>query len=194
MEHEANSKLEKIPETEKEKDVQEIINYRQGLRSAERELKDRPMSLNLIKKIHSTLLNSVRGQHKRRGEFRKEQNWIGPPGSPIDEAQYVPPEPGQVDELMSNLEEYIHSDEKDPTVQLAIIHAQFEIVHPFLDGNGRVGRILVPLFLYEKKVLHEPMFYISHYFEKHQEEYYKVLRSISKSGDWENWVSFFWKQ
>ena len=181
----------KIPETETEKDVQEIFNYRNALREATVELESRPISLNMIKKIHSILLDSVRGQYKRRGEFRQKQNWIGSPSGSREDATYVPPKPGQIMNLMTNLEEYIHQQEKDELVQLAIIHAQFELIHPFLDGNGRVGRILVPLFLYEKAILHEPMFYLSSYLEKNREEYYKCLGNISKNNDWNSWVVFF---
>ena len=149
------------------------------------------MNLNLIKKIHSVLLNSVRGQYKRRGEYRKKQNWIGSPAGSMEDAKYVPPAPNQIEELMSNLESYIHQEEKDPLVQLAIVHAQFELIHPFLDGNGRVGRILVPLFLNEKEILHEPMFYLSSYLEKNRGEYYARSENISKEDDWEGWINFF---
>jgi len=190
MELEAEGKG-KTPETETEKDVQEIVNYRNALGEAVEELQNRPISLNVIKEIHSVLLNSVRGQYKRRGEFRKKQNWIGSPSGSREDATYVPPEPEQVLDLMTNLEKYIHQEEKDELVQLAIIHAQFELIHPFLDGNGRVGRILVPLFLYEKEILHEPMFYVSSYLEKNRERYYAHLENISKNNDWNRWVGFF---
>lgn len=192
MELEAEGEGE-TPETETEKDVQEIVNYRNALGEAVEELQNRPISLNLIKEIHSVLLDSVRGQYKRRGEFRKKQNWIGSPSGSREDATYVPPEPEQVLDLMTNLEKYIHQEEKDELVQLAIIHAQFELIHPFLDGNGRVGRILVPLFLYEKDILDEPMFYISSYLETKRESYYSALENISKRGDWEHWIRFFLK-
>ena len=190
MELEAGTE-KKSPETEREKDVQEIVNYRKALNVATEEMESRPMNLNLIKKIHSVLLNSVRGQYKRRGEYRNKQNWIGSPAGSMEDAKYVPPAPNQIEELMSNLESYIHGEEKDPLVQLAIVHAQFELIHPFLDGNGRVGRILVPLFLNEKEILHEPMFYLSSYLEKNRGEYYARSENISKEDDWEGWINFF---
>jgi len=157
------------------------------------ELKTRPMNLNLINKVHHILLDSVRGQDKARGEFRRIQNWIGKPGSTVDNAKYVPPEPLIVPDYMSNLEKYIHLNEDDCLVQLAVVHAQFEIIHPYLDGNGRVGRILMPLFLYEKRMLSSPMFYLSAYLESHREEYYSRLQAVSSENDWLGWITFFLK-
>lgn len=174
-------------------DIHEIINYRKALNTAVDELKKRPISLNLLKKTHQILLSGVRGKNKMTGQFRKVQNWIGKPGSPIENARYIPPSPETIGELLDNLEKYIHYDEKDRLVQLAIIHAQFEIIHPFLDGNGRIGRILIPLFLYEKKILNNPMFYLSSYFENHREEYYNKLLSITEANKWEEWILFFLK-
>jgi len=187
--------FEAIPEkkTEKYKDIQEIINYRKSMHFAIDWLDKKPITLNLIKKIHSILLNSVRGKNKDRGEFRKIQNWIGKPGCMIEEADYVPPEPLSLMNHLSNFEKYIHYDERDRLIQLAIIHAQFEIIHPFLDGNGRVGRILIPLFLSEKGVLGLPMFYISEYLEAHRDEYYDKLKNISEKNAWEDWIEFFLK-
>ena len=138
---------------EKRVDINEIINYRQAVSYAMEQIKEKPINLNLMKKVHYGLLDSVRGRDKARGEFRIIQTWIGSPGSPIEEASYVPPVPEVVPHAMSNLEHYIHYEEKDKLVQLAILHAQFEIIHPFLDGNGRVGRMLIPLFLVENKLL-----------------------------------------
>ena len=137
------------------------------------------------------LLSGVRGRDKGRGEFRREQNYIGRYGASLEEATYVPPEPGQVVDLLSNWEHYIHFDEDDRLVQLALVHAQFELIHPFLDGNGRVGRMLIPLFLYEKKLLSSPMFYLSEYLEANRDEYYTRLRALSEANDWEGWVAFF---
>lgn len=178
-------------QTEKQKDIQEIINYRQSIGMAVNWLIKKPITLNMIKEIHSILLNSVRGKDKGRGRFRMVQNWIGKPGTPMSQAEYIPPEPMRLMEFLSNLEKYIHFDEKDHMVQLAIVHAQFEIIHPFVDGNGRLGRILVPLFLYEKKLLSTPMFYISEYFERNRDEYYNRLREITSEKKWENWIEFF---
>jgi len=178
-------------QTEKEKDIQEIINYRKSIGMALDWLIKKPITLNLIKEIHGLLLDSVRGKDKGRGRFRSIQNWIGKAGTPIEQAYYVPPEPMRLMEFLSNFEKYIHLEEKDALVQLAIIHAQFEIIHPFADGNGRVGRILIPLVLYEKKVLSTPMFYISEYLEANREEYYERLKAITQNKRWEEWIEFF---
>ncbi len=174
-------------------DVQEIVNYRTALWYAEQELKNRELSLNLIKQIHFILMQSVRGKDKNPGEFRKIQNWIGSKGTPIEEARYVPPNPMIVEEYMEKLIKFIHSDFPDRLVQSAIVHAQFEIIHPFLDGNGRVGRLLIPLFLYSKRCLSSPSFYISEYFEIHRDEYYNRLLHITAQGDWQGWIEFFLK-
>lgn len=178
-------------ETEHYNDIQEIINYRKARNHAISELDQRPLNLNLIKKMHAILLDSVRGKNKRRGEFRKVQNWIGKPGTSQEDARYVPPDPLQLSKYLDHFEEYIHHDEDDILVQTAIVHAQFEIIHPFIDGNGRIGRILIPLFLYEKEVLHQPMFYISAYLEANRMEYYDRLKEISDNGNWEEWIAFF---
>lgn len=174
-------------------DIQEIMNYRRALREAEEELKTRPFNLNLLLRLHSTLLNSVRGRDKARGHFRDQQNWIGVPGSSIDEAHFVPPAPGDdFRDALHNWETYYHMERPDSLVQLAVVHAQFEILHPFLDGNGRLGRILIPLFLYEKAILSSPMFYLSEYLEGNREAYIKHLRAIGQEqGAWNNWISFF---
>jgi len=179
------------PDAAKLKDIQEIINYRKSMDYAMGWLETRPITLNLLREIHYMLLGSVRGRNKARGEFRKTQNWIGKPGATIEQASYIPPSPERLMEFLSNLEEYIHYEEKDRLVQLAIIHAQFEIIHPFLDGNGRIGRILIPLFLFEKKLLSSPMFYISAYLEAHRDFYYEKLHDITQNNNWEEWIIFF---
>lgn len=186
LEYEAQPKKE----TEKYHDIQEILNYRRATSYAIDNMDKLSLSTRLIKKVHNILLDSVRGQSHDRGNFRKLQVHIGR-SHKIEEATYVPPIAGEVPELMSNLERYIHSEEKDSLVQLAIVHAQFEMIHPFMDGNGRVGRIIMPLFLYHKKVLSSPMFYLSAYFEAHREEYYKRLLYVSRSNDWEGWIEYF---
>lgn len=178
-------------ETEKQKDIQEIINYRKAIGMAVNWLTKKPITLNMIKEEHSVLLDSVRGKDKGRGRFRAVQNWIGKHGTPIEQADYVPPEPMRLMEFLSNFEKYIHYEEKDPLVQLAIVHAQFEIIHPFVDGNGRLGRILIPLFLYEKTLLSTPMFYISEYLEANRDVYYGRLKAITQDKKWEEWVEFF---
>jgi len=154
-------------------------------------LKKRPTCLNLCKEMHYILLGSVRGRNKARGEFRTVQNWIGSPGSPIEKATYVPPPPDRLVEFLANLEEYMHFEEKDRLVQLALIHAQFEIIHPFLDGNGRLGRILIPLFLVDKGMLKAPVFYVSEYIDENRDVYYSRLGEITRNNDWESWIEFF---
>ena len=174
-------------------DIKEVLNYRTALSLAKDELKERPCCLNLIKDVHNALLVGVRGKDKGRGEFRKTQNWIGKPNTPIELATYVPPRPDQLSDYLSNWEHYYHYDEKDKLVQLSIIHAQFEIIHPFVDGNGRIGRILIPIFLYDRKLLNSPVFYISAYFEMNREEYYSRLLAISEENDWNGWIEYFLK-
>ncbi len=175
-------------------DIQEIINYRHALRRAQEILKTKPFHLNLLLELHAILLNSVRGRDKERGRFRTKQNWIGPPDCPIEQARFVPPEPMSVPGLLDNWEKYYHREEPDVLVQLAVLHAQFEIIHPFVDGNGRIGRLLLPLFLYERRLLSKPMFYLSAYFERHRDEYYERLRPLGASQDaWNQWIAFFLK-
>lgn len=175
----------------KQADIQEIINYRKAMVYALERLRELPICLKLVRELHSILLDSVRGRNKSRGEFRRIQNWIGPTGRPMEDATFVPPSPDKLMEGLDNWEKYVHYKEKDILVQLAVTKAQFELIHPFLDGNGRIGRMLVPLFLYEKKILSCPMFYLSGYFDSHREIYYERLRSVSRQGDWDGWISFF---
>ena len=173
-------------------DFREVLNYRYALSRAENELKTRPFNLNLLLELHRVLLNSVRGENKARGRFRTVQNWIGSAGCTIAEAQFVPPEPAAVMPAMDQWEKYYHSDEHDPLGQLAVVHAQFEVIHPFLDGNGRLGRILIPLFLFEKKIIHRPMFYLSAWLEENRDGYVERLRRLGVvSGAWTEWVQFF---
>ena len=147
-------------EPEKKADIQEIINYRHAIRHAVEGLKKLPLCLNLLKELHVILLNSVRGRNKAPGQFRRVQNFIGPMGAGIENATFIPPSPERVDPAMGDWEKYLHFEEKDRLVQLAVAKAQFELIHPFLDGNGRMGRMLIPLFLYEKQLLSQPMFYL----------------------------------
>ena len=182
---------EEVAEEAKRQDIQEIINYRRALLIAERELKRRPFNLNLLLQLHGMLLDSVRGQNKGRGRFRTVQNFIGAPGASIEEALYVPPEPRLVVEYMDNWEKYYHAEERDPLVQLALVHAQFEVIHPFVDGNGRLGRILLPLFLHEKGILSRPMFYLSVYLDGHRDEYVALLRGLNGPESWNRWIGFF---
>jgi Fic family protein len=172
-------------------DILEIHNYTQAIDYAVIKLKAYPLTLNVIREIHAILLDSVRGNNKAPGEFRRIQNYIGVHGASIENAAYIPPSPEIMITALDKWEKYIHFAEKDPIVQLAIVKAQFEIIHPFLDGNGRIGRILIPLFLYHKGVLSRPMFYLSSYLESNRDEYYRRLKAISDKGDWNGWIKFF---
>jgi len=176
---------------EKREDIGEIRNYRMAMQHAVKELDKLPLCLRLIKSIHKILMSDVRGQNKNPGAFRNIQNWIGKPGSPIEKASFVPPSPETLPDCLSNLEKYMNIDDKDFLVQAGIMHAQFEILHPFLDGNGRIGRMLIPLFFYNKSVMNNPAFYISGYFESNRDEYYMRLRNVSTKNDWTGWLIFF---
>lgn len=180
-----------IFEDRKYADIMEVVNYRKAIAYATQKLETHPLSLNFIREIHAILLDSVRGRNKNPGEFRRVQNYIGAPGASIEQATFIPPSPDLVMPSLDNWEKYIHFDEKDVLVQLAIVKAQFEIIHPFLDGNGRIGRLLIPLFLYAKKTLSSPMFYLSAYLESNRDVYYQKLRAVSEAKDWDGWISFF---
>ncbi len=172
-------------------DIEEVVNYKKAINYAVYRLNELPLSSRLFKEIHKILLSGVRGSNKNPGNFRNGQVFIGKNGASIKEATFIPPEPQIIDEYLSNLENYIHYDEKDVLVQLAIIHAQFEIIHPFWDGNGRIGRILIPLFLFYKDVISTPMFYISEFLETNRSDYYKYLSLVSKEKNWNSWIKFF---
>jgi len=178
-------------EERKYADIMEVVNYRKAIHYATQRLSTHPISLNFLKQTHAILLDSVRGRNKNPGEFRRVQNYIGAYGTSIEQATFVPPSPELVMPSLDNWEKYIHFDEIDVLVQLAIVKAQFEIIHPFLDGNGRIGRLLIPLFLYAKKTLSSPMFYLSSYLESNREIYYQKLRAVSERKDWDGWISFF---
>jgi Fic family protein len=176
---------------DKRRDIQEILNYRKALMLAKESVAERPIRLALVREMHRLLMDSVRGANKEPGHFRKEQTWIGVPGCTIEEATFVPPSPLQLTNHLQAWEAYLESDDTDPIVQTAIAHAQFELLHPFKDGNGRIGRLLVPLYLYSKGRLTSPMFYLSAYLERNRDEYYARLRAISQQGDWTGWCAFF---
>lgn len=180
-----------LKEGEKYKDILEISNYRQALFKAREYLQDYPIRLGFVRELHRILLDSVRGQDKTPGEFRRDQNWIGKAGCLIEEASFVPPNPLQLPDYLEAWQRYLDSDDVDFLLQTAVVHAQFELLHPFKDGNGRIGRILIPLFLYQKHVLSQPMFYLSEYLENHREEYYQRLKAISAEGAWNDWIAFF---
>ncbi|MDQ6849566.1 MAG: Fic family protein, partial [Actinomycetota bacterium] len=151
-----------------------------------------PLSLRLLREAHEILLTGVRGGHAIPGEFRDSQNWIGPPGCLLDGATYVPPPPERMWESLDGLEKYLHADpELPPLVAVACVHYQFEAVHPFIDGNGRVGRLLVTLLLIEWGLLAQPLLDLSAYLEAHRDEYYRRLLAVSTEGDWHGWLGFF---
>ncbi|WP_284447228.1 Fic family protein [Fluviibacter phosphoraccumulans] len=187
LEHEAGQEYD----AHKQADIQEILNYRHALTLAADTLRERPLGLGLVKALHKTLMDSVRGQDKEPGEFRKTQNWIGPYGCTRETATFVPPNPLQLPGHLEAWERYLESDDVDPLLQTAIVHAQFEILHPFKDGNGRIGRLLIPLFLYSKGRLSTPMFYLSAYLEASRPEYYARLAAITRDNDWTGWTAFF---
>ena len=175
-------------------DIREVLNYRKAMRRAEEMLRELPLSQRVIREAHRVLLTGVRGEGKSPGEYRRVPNWIGPPGCAIDQATFVPVGADKLPEAMSAWERYIHQEAPeapDRLVQLAILHAEFEALHPFLDGNGRLGRMLVPLFLWQRGLIKAPMFYISAYFEAHRDAYYDGLLAVSRDDDWIGWCRFF---
>lgn len=173
-------------------DVKEVINYIKALDHGIKRLADMPMSLRLIKEIHKILMAGVRGKNKTPGEFKRSQNWVGPPGAVLNQAIFVPPPPEESHQAMSDLEKYLHSENGlPPLVKIALIHAQFETIHPFLDGNGRVGRLLITYYLFWQGILSKPLLYLSLYLKKHQQEYYSLLMRVRTDGDWESWIKFF---
>ncbi len=172
-------------------DIEEISNYRVAVQIAEAALAERPLSLSLIKEVHQRLMQGVRGRDKTPGAFREDQNWIGRTGDSIDRARFVPPSPLVLPQALENWEKYLGSETEDPILQAAVGHAQFEILHPFKDGNGRIGRMLIPLVLYQRKALSRPMFYLSEYLEANRDDYYDKLLAITDKGDWQGWIEFF---
>ena len=173
-------------------DVSDVINYIKATEFAVNRLKELPLCNRLVKEIHAVLLENVRGQEKNPGEFRRSQNWIGGQGSTLKTARYIPPNLEDMENAMSDLEKYINADDGTaPLVKAALLHYQFETIHPFLDGNGRVGRLLITLFLLEKKVLTVPALYISYFLKRNRLEYYDRMMEVRKNGDYEQWIKFF---
>lgn len=179
--------------TPKKADIREVLNHRTALNEASRLLGELPLSQRLVKRVHEVLMQGVRGRNKAPGEYRGIPNWIGPEGCTIEDARFVPCDAGRLDEAMDAWEAYLHNVELDQMVQLAVAHAEFEAVHPFLDGNGRLGRLIVPLFLHAKGLLSRPNFYISEYLERYRGEYYERLLAVSRDDDWTGWCEFFLK-
>ena len=173
-------------------DVKEVRQYVEALEYGIERLRELPISLRLVCEIHERLMRGVRGGHATPGEFRRSQNWIGPPGSTPTTAPYVPPPPDRLMETLSNWETFLHERARFPDlVQCALMHEQFEAIHPFLDGNGRLGRLLIPLFLIERSRLSQPVLYLSAYFEARRHEYYDSLQRLRTEGDWAGWLRFF---
>lgn len=192
LKFEADSDSSAISENKKN-DIDEILNYRKAIRFVMEELNTKPLCQRVIKNAHRILMNSVRGATKAPGEYRKNPNWIGPLGCTIENASYIPISADKLPDGMSDWEKYLNSTTRSKLVQLAILHAEFEALHPFLDGNGRLGRMLIPLFLASINLIQSPMFYISEYFEANKNEYYTRLRNISAENDWTSWCIFFLK-
>ena len=173
-------------------DVSEVVNYVKAMNHGLARLADLPVSVRLIREIHAELMRGVRGGSLTPGETRTSQNWIGPVGCTLPEATFVPPPPDEVPRVLSDLERFLHSDSRLPVlVQVGLAHAQFETIHPFLDGNGRLGRLLITFLLTERKRLARPVLYLSHYFKRHRAEYYERLQAVRDASDWEGWLAFF---
>lgn len=175
-------------------DVQELANYVDTMEYGIKRMQKLPVSSRLICEMHKVLMRGVRGEQATPGLMRTTQNWIGKPGCTLMDATYIPPQVPEMKECFSELERYIHSKAKEPhLIQCALVHYQFEAIHPFVDGNGRIGRLLIVLMLMEKEILSQPFLYISDYFERHRDTYYELLLDVSQQGDWNNWITFFLK-
>ncbi len=175
-------------------DVKDVVNYIKALNHGILRLTEFPMSIRLIKEIHEILLEDSRGKEKTPGEFRKSQNWIGAPGSTLATASFVPPPPKEAMDAMGELELFLHNGSELPLlINCALMHYQFETIHPFLDGNGRLGRLLITFYLYWKGALQYPLLYLSYYLKIHRQEYYDRLNLVRERGDYEQWVIFFLK-
>ena len=173
-------------------DVNETVNYIRALNYGLERISTLPLSLRLLREIHGELLRDVRGQERDPGEFRRTQNWIGPSNAPLSEATFVPPPPAEMNSALDNFERFLHEHQEMPTlVYSGLAHAQFETIHPFLDGNGRVGRLLVAFLLVHRGVLRRPLLYLSYFLKRHRAEYYDRLMAVRLDGDWEGWVRFF---
>lgn len=175
-------------------EVDDVVNYIKAAKYAIKRLETLPLCNKLLLETHKILLSGVRGKEKNPGEFRKSQNWIGGAGSTIKTARYIPPDVLSMKESLSDLEKYINAEaELDDLIRIALIHYQFESIHPFLDGNGRIGRLLIVLYLLEKKVIKTPSLYLSFYLKEHRIEYYDRMSAIRETGDYEQWIKFFLK-
>lgn len=179
-------------EPDNPQEVEEVVNYISAINYGLARLQELPISLRLVREIHQELMKGVRGAERNPGEFRRSQNWIGAGGCSLAEATYVPPPPYEMLQSLNNLEKFLHSTLPMPTlIKVGLAHAQFETIHPFLDGNGRTGRLLITLLLCEQDILQRPLLYISYYFKKYRAEYYDCLQAVRDNGSWENWLKFF---
>jgi Fic family protein len=174
------------------RDVDEVVNYVRAMNHGLKRLATLPISVRLLREIHAELMKDVRGGHLQPGELRSSQNWIGPAGSTLATASFVPPPPHLVPQALGALEQFLHGHTAlPPLVKIALAHVQFETIHPFLDGNGRVGRLLITFLLTEGRMLSKPVLYLSHYFKQHRQAYYDHLQRVRDHGDWEGWLKFF---
>jgi Fic family protein len=183
---EAGIAVERSPD-----DLREVGNYVVAMEHGMARLKQLPICVRLIKELHEKLMTDVRGHHASRGEFRKIQNWIGKPGSTIETASFVPPPPDDVEPCLAAWEKFLNGSDLPPLITIALAHYQFEAIHPFLDGNGRVGRLLITMFLIERKILPAPLLYLSAFFEASRRDYYDCLRGVSERGEWQDWIEYF---
>ena len=179
------------PDAAPEADVREVLNYVRALEYGIDRLQTLPVSLRLIRELHEHLMRGVRGENATPGEFRRTQNWIGPPGCTLDEADFVPPSAEEMQIALHAFESYLYEENYPPLVRLALIHYQFESIHPFLDGNGRIGRLLMVLLMIHWQLLPMPLLYLSVYFHRHRDQYYDLLAAVSRTGAWQEWLSFF---
>ena len=174
--------------------IGEVSNYVKAMNWGLHELETFPLSLRLIRNIHKKLIQGTRGTQRTPGEFRTSQNWIGPSGCTLSTATFVPPSVPDMKKALGDLEIYLYEDDSLPAlIKIALIHAQFETIHPFLDGNGRMGRLLITFWLCHQKILTQPLLYLSYYFKQHRTEYYDLLMDVRKTGNWESWLKFFLK-
>ncbi len=187
LEYEAKAAVRGVPA-----DVTEVVRYVEAMNYGLERIQHLPLSLRVLKEIHARLLSEGRGADRKPGEFRKSQNWIGAAGCRLDEAVFVPPPVADMNIAMGELEKFIHAQDRIPVLlKCGLLHCQFETIHPFLDGNGRLGRLLITFYLCQQGVLQRPMLYLSYYFKQHRQEYYDRLKAVRDQGDWEGWLRFF---
>lgn len=180
-----------ILDPERPRDVAEVLNYVTAMNYGLDRLESLPVSVRLVREIHERLLRNVRGSDRTPGELRRGQNWIGPAGCTLNDAVFVPPPPEEVPQALSDWERFLHDRAAMPSlIQIGVAHAQFETIHPFLDGNGRVGRLLITFLLCERSILAQPVLYLSHFFRRHRDRYYARLQAVRDTGDWESWLGF----